>query len=83
MVSSKKMNIFRVVDLEGKNESHDFDAKLSSVDIIAKKEIVGLRRNAELLEYINEIEELPVDIADYNKWRRKLKHGRFAFFMKM
>lgn len=67
VVTSEDEEIFGVLDLVGKEQANSLKRLLTSVDVVTEEEVVGLGREATVLEESEEIVVLSVDItADLN-----------------
>lgn len=62
MVPSKQEEVFRVLDLVGKQEANRFKRLLPPVNIVPKKEVVALWRKATVLEESKKVVVLAVDV---------------------
>lgn len=63
VVAAQDEKVFRVLDLVRQQQADGFEGLLAAVDVIAEEEVVGLRREAAILEQSQEIVVLAVDIA--------------------
>lgn len=50
MVSAEDEEVFRIADLESEQKANGLDTLTSTIDIIAQKEVVGVRGEAAILE---------------------------------
>ena len=50
MVAPQNEEILRILDFIGKQETNGLQGLLATVDVIAQKEVVGLRREAAVLK---------------------------------
>lgn len=67
VVTSEDEEVFGVLDLVGKEQANGLKRLLTSVDVVTEEEVVGLGREATVLEESEEIVVLSVDItADLN-----------------
>ena len=46
MIASKQEHTFRILDLVTEKEAEGFDALFASVNVVAKKQIISIRRKA-------------------------------------
>ena len=63
MVSSKKGDVTRVLDLEGHEELKGLDGVVASVDKVAHEDVGCVRNFPALVEELQQIVELPMDVA--------------------
>lgn len=63
VVSSEQEKVLRVFDLVGKQQADGLQRLLSSVDVIAQKEVVRLWGKAAVLEQTQQIIILSVDVT--------------------
>lgn len=63
VVSAEDEEVLRVFYLVGEEQANGFQRLLASVDIIAKKQVVSLRRESSVLEEAQQVVVLSVDIA--------------------
>lgn len=63
VVSAEDEEVFRVFDLVGQQQADGLERLLASVDVVAEEEVVGLWREASVLEQAQEVVVLSVDIA--------------------
>lgn len=63
VVTSEDEEIFGVLDLVGKEQANSLKRLLTSVDVVTEEEVVGLGREATVLEESEEIVVLSVDIT--------------------
>lgn len=67
VITSEDEEVFGVLDLVGKEQANSLKRLLTSVDVVTEEEVVGLGREATVLEESEEIVILSVDItADLN-----------------
>lgn len=67
VITSEDEEVFGVLDLVGKEQANSLKRLLTSVDVVTEEEVVGLGREATVLEESEEIVVLSVDItADLN-----------------
>jgi hypothetical protein len=76
VVAPKDEKVFGVLDLVGEEQADGLKRLFSSVDVIAKKEVVGLRREATVLEESEKIVVLSVDITTDLDGSLKLEEDR-------
>ena len=55
----------------------DFDAKDSTINVIAKEEVVDLTRVTCFLKHVNKVIELSMQISDNDDWLSDLHQVRF------
>ena len=65
MVSPEQEEVLRVLDLVGQQEADGLQALLPPVDVVAQEEVVGLGREAAVLEQAEQVGVLTVDVT----WR--------------
>ena len=63
VVTSEDEEVFGVLDLVGKEQANGLKRLLTSVDVVTEEEVVGLRREATVLEESEKIVVLSVDIT--------------------
>lgn len=63
MVAPEQEEVLGVFDLVGEHEADGLDGLFSAVDVVAQEEVVGLPGEAGVLEELDEVRELPVDVA--------------------
>jgi hypothetical protein len=63
VVTSEDEEVFGVLDLVGEEQADGLKRLLTSVDVITEEEVVGLRREATVLEESEKIVVLSVDIT--------------------
>lgn len=63
VVTSEDEEVFGVLDLVGKEQANSLKRLLTSVDVVTEEEVVGLGREATILEESEEIVVLSVDIT--------------------
>ena len=63
MIASKKEEVLRILDLIAEKETNRLDGLLSSVDVVAKEEVVGLGREAPVLEDPQQVVVLSMDVT--------------------
>jgi hypothetical protein len=63
VVAAEEEEVLGVLDLVGEHEADGLDALLAAVDVVAEEEVVGLAREARVLEELDEVRKLTVDIA--------------------
>lgn len=71
VVTSKDEEVFGVLDLVGEEQADGLKRLLSSVDVITEEEVVGLGREATVLEESEKIVVLSVNITTDLTRRRK------------
>lgn len=73
VVSTKKPECLRIVDLEGPKVQHTLDTEVSAVDVVAQEEIPRLCGVATNLKQLHQVVVLAVDIAAHGNWRVHLE----------
>lgn len=68
VVTSEDEEVFGVLDLVGKEQANGLKRLLTSVDVVTEEEVVGLRREATVLEESEEIVVLSMDITADLDW---------------
>lgn len=63
VVSSQDKEVFGVLDLVGQEQADGLETLFTTVDVVTEKEVVGLRREATVLEKTQQVIILSVDIA--------------------
>jgi hypothetical protein len=63
VVTSEDEEVFGVLDLVGKEQANGLKRLLTSVDVVTEEEVVGLGREATVLEESEKIVVLSVDIT--------------------
>ena len=63
VVTAQQEEVFLELDFVCQEQDDGLQRVLSSVDIIAQKEIVGLRREAAILEKTEQVSELSMGVA--------------------
>ena len=63
VIASQDKEIFRVLDLVGKEQADSFERLLASIDIVPQEQIICLRRESTILEQTEEIVILAVNIT--------------------
>ena len=63
VVAAEDEEVFRVLDLVGKEQADSLQGLLATIYVVTKEEVVGLRRKASVLEQPKEIVVLTVDIT--------------------
>mmetsp|Transcript_6899 Transcript_6899/g.22622 ORF Transcript_6899/g.22622 Transcript_6899/m.22622 type:complete len:268 (-) Transcript_6899:35-838(-) len=76
VVATQKEEIFRVLDFVGEKQAHAFQAVFAPIHVVAKKEVVGVRGEAAVLEQPKQVVVLPVDVAHDLDRCLKLKQRR-------
>ena len=67
MVASEHEEVLRVFDFVGEHEADGFDRLFSSVNIVAKEEVVGISGKSCVLEELDEIGVLSMDVTCIKK----------------
>ena len=67
MIASKKEEVLRILDLIAEKETNRLDGLFSSVDVVAKEEVVGLGREATVLEDPQQVVVLSMDVTCVGK----------------
>ena len=63
MVASEQEKVLRILDFVGQQQADRLQRLLSSIDIISKEEVVGLWREAAVLEQTQQVVVLAVNIT--------------------
>ena len=63
MVTPEEEEVLGILDLVAKEEHDGFDGLLAPVDIVTQKQVVFFGRIASIIEYLQQILELPVDVT--------------------
>ena len=63
MVPAEDEEVLGVLDLVGEEEADRLERLLAAVDVVAEEEVVGLGREATVLEQAQEVVVLPVDVT--------------------
>ena len=63
VVATQDEEVFGVLDLVGKKKADGLQRLLSAVDVVSKKEVVRLRREAAIFEQAKEIVVLAVNVS--------------------
>lgn len=63
VVASEDEEVLGVLDLVGEQQADSLEGLLASVDVVTEEEVVGLRREAAVLEKTQQVVILAVDIA--------------------
>lgn len=63
MVTSEQEEVFRVLDLEGEEQTESLDGVLSAVNIVSQEEIVSFRRHATKFKQFQKVMELSVQVT--------------------
>lgn len=71
VVAPQNEEVLGVLDLIGEQKANGFQRLFASVDVIAKEKIVGLGREAAILEKTQQVVVLPVDITTDLEGRRQ------------
>lgn len=76
VIASQEMHLVRVLYLEGQKNAEGLYALLASVNVIAKKKVVGVRRSASIVHEPQEVVILSVNIgSDRERSTQSQKHG--------
>lgn len=65
MISSEDVHFFWVLDFVSVEQTDGLNALSSSINIIAQKQVIGLRRETTIFEESQHIVELAMNIAAY------------------
>jgi hypothetical protein len=63
VVASQNEEVLRVLDLVCEQQADGLERLLASIDVVTEEEIVGLRREATILEQAQKVVVLAVNIA--------------------
>lgn len=63
MIASKKEEVLGILDLIAEKETYRLDGLLSSVDVVAKEQVVGLGRETPILEDPQQVIVLSMDVT--------------------
>lgn len=63
MVATKDEEVFGILDLVREQEANGLEGLLATIDVVAKEEVVGLGREAAILEKSEQIVVLAVNIS--------------------
>lgn len=63
VVSTQNEEVLRVLDLVGKEKANSLKGLLSTVDVVTKEKVVGLRRETAIFEETQEVVVLAVNIT--------------------
>ena len=63
MISSQQKEVLWVLDLIGQKEADGFERLLSSIDIVSKEEIVGVRRESTVFKHAQQVVVLSVNVT--------------------
>lgn len=63
VVAAQNEEVLGVLDLVGQEEADGLERLLATVDVVTKEKVVGLRREATVLEEAKEIVVLSVDVT--------------------
>lgn len=63
VVSTQKEKVLRILDLVREKKAHSFKGHLSAVNIVSQEKIVGIWREATVLEQSEQVVVLTVHIA--------------------
>ena len=78
VVSTKNGDAVLIAHFESDKEGHSLDGIVSTIDVVAHKEIVGIRRVAADAEQLHQVVKLAVDItANGNRAADRLHVGFF------
>lgn len=69
MVAAQQVDLLGETQLQQQHQRHHLDAELSAVHVIAQEEVLLRLRAAETLENVEQVEVLPVDVADHREGR--------------
>ena len=68
MVAADESDAIGVADLEGQQEEKGLDGVVAPIDKVAEEQVVLVGTFAADLEQLDEVVELPVDVAAYLKY---------------
>lgn len=76
MVAPQQEEVLGVLDLVTEQQYDGLQGVLPPVHIVAQEQVVGVRGVAPVLEYLDEVPELPMDVPHNLDGRRQLQqHG--------
>ena len=64
MIATEQEEVLWIFDFVRKQQAHSCNTMMSSVDVIAKEKVVGLRREHTAIKMIQQIFELAVYVAE-------------------
>lgn len=70
VVPSEKEEVFRIFDFVCQKKANGLETLLSSIDVVAKEEVIGLGGESTVLEQAQEILILAVDVACWFQKKR-------------
>lgn len=73
VIAAQQEEVLWILDLVRQQQTYRFQRLLASVDIVAQKQVVGLGREAAVLEESQQIGVLTVYVAANLKWRLQLQ----------
>ena len=76
VVAAEQEEVLGVLELVAHQKQDGLERLLSTINIVAKEEVVGVRREAAHLEHANQVSILAVDIADNLDGRIQFQEGR-------
>lgn len=76
MVAAEDEKVLRVLDLVGKKQADGLQRLLSTIDVVTKEKVVGLRGETAVLEEAEKIVVLAVDITAYLSVRNQVSGAR-------
>ena len=81
VVASEEVDGIGVGEFHDQDQGYYFDAEAASVDVIAQKEVFGVRRVPKFLEDVEQVVKLPVDIPNDNNRRGDSQHIGLIFYI--
>ena len=78
MVAAQQEEVLGVLDLVGEQEGDDLEPVLPTIHVVAQEQVVGVRREAAVLEEPEEVMVLAMDVADDLDRRLQLKKRRLV-----
>mmetsp|Transcript_41627 Transcript_41627/g.61077 ORF Transcript_41627/g.61077 Transcript_41627/m.61077 type:complete len:264 (+) Transcript_41627:174-965(+) len=76
VVAAQEEEVLRVLDLVGQEQADGLQALAPAVDVVAEEQVVGLRREAAVLEQTQQVVVLSVDVAANLDRRFQLNQDR-------
>mmetsp|Transcript_13966 Transcript_13966/g.55101 ORF Transcript_13966/g.55101 Transcript_13966/m.55101 type:complete len:212 (+) Transcript_13966:662-1297(+) len=78
VVASEEEEVLWVLDLVGEEEADCLQALLAAVHVVSQEQVVGLRREASVLEEAQQVEVLTVDVSANLDGGLELQQDRLA-----
>lgn len=77
MVAAQNEEVFGILDFVGEQEADGFEALFAAIHIVAEEEVVGVRREAAILEQAQQVIVLAVNVACVEE-KQTLKAASFG-----